>query len=152
MRMPVSPIGSDCKDDPTEIVNKATAKHGPTWNWPDAGAIDKLIEVVCHFRMNRKFAKVSGRLNPYDPYVCTTNAAPCGSNKADVMTRMQVVFCEDRAPALIMAAAFAVQDLRVQMRFHETGPGAPDVEVAIAARLKYKEHRKQHADQNERQR
>src|SRR5262245_23059609 len=144
VRAPVRPIGGDREDDPAEIVEEAAAEHGPTRYRPDRGAIEELVEVICDFRMNRELSKVSGRLNPDDPDICAPDATTGGANEANMMPRMQIVFREDRPPASIIHPAFAGQDRRIPMRLHETRPRAPDVEIAVAACLEPKKHRKQH--------
>ena len=58
MCAPVRPIRGDRNCHPTEVVKQATAKHDPTGNWSDRGAIDHFAEVIGDLRMYRELAKV----------------------------------------------------------------------------------------------
>src|ERR1700745_4313105 len=110
VRAPVGPIGGDRKQNPTEIVDKTAAKDEPTGNWPDCRAIDELVEVIGHFRVNCELAKIGGRLDCDDPDIGTPNPAPGGSSETDMMPWMQVVFREGRPPAAIVCCSSAVQN------------------------------------------
>src|SRR5262249_18744862 len=147
----IKPIGADRKCEPAEIVNKTAAQHDPTGNWPDLGAVDKFVEMVCHLWMDRELAEIGRDLDRNDPDVCAPDAPAGGTNEADMVARMQVVLGEDCTPALVTGSSLSVQNLRVKMRLHETRPRTPNVEKAVAARLKSQKYGKQQADQNERQ-
>src|SRR5262249_36596821 len=134
VRLPVSPPGADRDNDPAEIVDQPAAQHDPAWDRSDLGAVDELVEVACHVRMDRELAEIGRRLDRDDPDVCAPDAPAGGADEADVIARTQIVLGESLAPALV-GSAFSVQHLRIKMRFQETGPRAPNGEIAVAARL-----------------
>ena len=102
MCTPIEPIAGYCKDNPTEIVNQAAAKHDPPGNRPNLGAFDQFVEVSCHLRMDRQLAKIRRCLNHDDPDIGAPNTTAGGAKEADMMTRMQVILREDHPPAGIV--------------------------------------------------
>lgn len=145
MCTPIKPVGADSKDNPTEVVEQAATEHHPTGNRPDRRAIDEFTKVSCDCGMNCDLSEVRGGLNCDNPDVGAPNTTPGGSNEAYVMTRMQVIFREDPPPTAIIFSVLSAQYLRVQMRLHETRPGAPNVEIAVTACLESDKHGEQHA-------
>ena len=145
MCTPIEPVGADRKGNPTEIVKQAATENHPTRNRPDRRAIDKFAKVSCDCGMNRDLSEVRGCLNCDNPDVGAPNTTPGGSKEAYVMTRMQVIFRENLSPAAIVFSALSAQYLRVQMRLHEAGSCAPNVEIAVTACLKSDKHGEQHA-------
>ena len=55
---------------------------------------------------------------------------------------------QDPLPALLHVQVAVVQQRRVEMPLHPAGPGAPDVEVAVAARLQHEKEQHQKARRN----
>src|SRR3954449_1825162 len=140
MSTAVEPIGGYRNDNPAEVVNEAAAQHDPAGNRSNLGAFNQFVEVRCHLRMNGELPQIRRCLNHDDPDVGAPDTTAGGAKEADMMTRMQVILREHRPPAGIVVGAFAEQDLCVEMRFHVASPCPPDVEVAVAARLKSEKH------------
>ena len=101
--------------------------------------------------MDEELAVVGHRLDGQDPAIVASQAAPRRLGEADVEVQALIVVGQRLVPAIVDPEALAAEDRPEELRLHDPDPHAPDVEVAIAARLEDQEDDDEEAHQRQRQ-
>src|SRR3974390_1787575 len=98
--------------------------------------------------MDGEFAVIRNGLDDENPSVSTPKAPADRADKANVITRIDVVLRQQIGPAQINPHAIVRDHRCVEVGFEQTRAGAPDVKITIAPRLEQKEDADKKTDEH----
>src|SRR5262249_33410140 len=90
--------------------------------------------------MNSKLTIVRNSLDHEDPCISAAKAPADRAGEANVIARINVVFCQQLRPTGITSHAFASDHGRIEIRFKQPRARPPNVEITVAACFEQKEH------------